>query len=167
MSELSNPSDIRMTTYRPLKRIRKAQFQGRPSKQRSRADNLSKLRAVTSLLSTPWGKRRAAFEAQAEALRSLGLRAAPRTLYRWRKLFLRSGCVGIETKPRSDFGHPHSFGEEMMSLIATVALMPPERGLITREYRKLPTPKPSYETFRVWTLRLRLKLRLLKRRGAA
>lgn len=124
--------------------------------------DLLRLRACLVLIRTRHGRRLPQAARLVRELRSNGVNASLRSLYRWRKTFLVRGFEGLARHARSDSGRPRS--GVLLSDLASAALRVRQRGDIKREYSAF-SERMCYETFRTWMKRLRGRVVVMGKRG--
>jgi hypothetical protein len=141
---------------------RNAELAGRSAQKATLGDNLLKLRAVLILLATQRGSKLEMAHTLTEKLRAKSLKASVRSLYFWRKNYLRSGFAGIARRRRSDRGRP-GFGAETLARIVDASTRVRRHGDLTREFRDGGFQKSmSAETFRAWVRRIQRQLRVIE-----
>src|SRR6185437_8006605 len=74
---------------------------------------LLKLRTVLLLISAPHGEKISTARDCSEALRARGIKASPRSLCRWRRLYKERGFAGLVRLDRIDRGQPRRFNSDV------------------------------------------------------
>jgi hypothetical protein len=129
-------------------------------------DNLLKLRAVLMLIAASRGQKAVTVAGLSMSLQNTGLKASVRSIYHWRRNYLRLGFAGIARQRRIDRGMPRGFGKDVMAQVVDAAVRVRWYGDIRREYLAFER-EASYETFRTWVRRIQARLRVVEmpRRG--
>jgi hypothetical protein len=129
--------------------VRKTRLTGLSAAAEGIEKPLLKMRAVLIFLQTLHGSKRQMACRLVGELRAKGVRAAARTLYRWRRQYLVSGIGGLTPRFRSDRGKPRNFDQGVLIRISDAALRIRKPGDIRREYQGF-SDIMSCGSFRRW-----------------
>jgi hypothetical protein len=137
---------------------RRAQLTALASEQGVLESDLLKLRAVMLLIDLPHGLKVAKSAKLVSGLKSRGVKASLRSLYTWRRQYLKSGFAGIVRRRRRDRAR---FSEDLLLRVVDATTRVRKHGDIRREYRAF-RKVMSYESFRVWVHRFQMRLHLVE-----
>jgi len=140
---------------------RKARLTALASGQGVLESDLLKLRAVMLLIDLPHGLKVARSAKLVGGLKSRGVKASLRSLYTWRRRYLKSGFAGIVRRRRRDRAQSHRFSEDLLLRVVDATTRVRKHGDIRREYRAF-RKVMSYESFRVWVHRFQMRLHLVE-----
>lgn len=140
---------------------RRALFAGISDVDERLQRNLLRLRAVLFLLGAVGGSKVTTARTLADELRARRSKASIRSLYRWRRSYLRFGFAGIARRRRDDAGCPRRLVLKAIPRIVDAATRVKRHGDLAREFRGLRTGVSS-ETFRLWVRRIQRQLRVVE-----